>query len=256
MKRSVRARLIAATAAICLANVGAAACTVASPMTKVNSAWVGLTLGTPGGGINAGEFATLLYTSSNAPKGAVAVLQQGIKSGNAISWVQRGVPTKDVNGIMSVQAPFGRDLYRIAIKDARGKVLASAMHSIDVYRLFTLGALAGRPTQTATVAAGGAKFIYYFQDQIGFARSSCRQLTDMKLYNSGSTTRQLTITHTIGKRSSTQTVSVAPLGQVKFGPVAATPGESLVLRIDNNNTLGSTLKVFGEAYCFTANGRY
>ena len=256
IKRSVSTRVVAASAAIGLAITGAASCTVASPPYKISSTWIGLTLGSPGGGINAGEFATLLYTTSNAPKGSRIVLQQGVKSGKTTSWIQRGVPSTLLDGIMSVQPPFGRDLYRLVIKDSHGKVLASTSHTIDAYGLFTFGALAGRTTQTGTSRVNGASFTYYFNDAIAFARTSCRQLTDLKVYNTGATTRQLKITHTTGRKATTQTVTVAARGQLRVGPVAVTPGESLSLHVDDNVTLGKTLDVFGEAYCFTANGRY
>jgi hypothetical protein len=261
MKRPVSARaLLALLGVIVFPLVGAAACTPIPPALKVSWGFVGLPLQSPGAGVNEGDSATLVYRVTSLPKGDEVAIQRAtvIRNLNGTSmtqWILVVAASTRLTSAANVLPAFGRTTYRVAVLDGAGNVVAATAHTIDSYQLFTLGFLANRPTRTVTTGAG-KPFSYVFQSEIDLAHTSCRQLTGMRMYDSGLESRDLKITHTLGNKTTSNEFTAGGFRQVSFGPVPVTPGEDLDLKVVNNAALGDTLDIFGEAYCFTVSGTY
>jgi hypothetical protein len=254
VKRSVLTRLFTLASVILLATVSAGACTVAPPPVKVSWNFQALSLPSPGAGIDAGDNAKFLYAVSNVPRGARVEIQRGVTSKSATTWTK--VVDLAIQPLASgtlVKPPFGRNSYRVAVLDAHKKLLASATHTLDVYLPFTLGLLANRPLQT--VSFDMTTFAYYFQAEIDFARTSCRQLTGLTMLNKGTASRSLQVT-LANSPALTYTYGLSGGNIFEAKPLATIPGQELDLQVLNNATLGNTMYVRGNAVCFTGNGNY
>ena len=254
--KSIRRRLGAIVLVMLMAALGVSACTAPPSSVKVDYTFHNLTLPAPGAGMKLGDNAPLLYSVSNVPANARVVLQRAVGSGPAAKWTTITALPKSVFGRAQVAgAPFGRTLYRVAILDAKGKLLASKVHSLDVYQTFTLGQLANRPVQTVTNAPGSS-FSYYFQAVIEFPRTSCRDVSQLAMYVGGNVTRAFRVDHTIGDTTRGTEFTLRGGSTGNLGSVPATPGEDLELHVLDNATLGNHVYVSGSATCFTLHGNF
>lgn len=250
-------RLTLLMAAVPLMVAGLTACSPAAP--KVSWHFVNLPLAAPGAGVRLGQNAQLAYSATGVPSGGQVLLQQVPpvkKLGGSGAWTTLGHLSAPV-GTATVKLPvLGADTYRVAITDIHGKVLASVIHNLYVYRAFSLNKITTRPVQSVK-QADGKLFPWVFQAEIFIPHTSCRSLTSLTALNLGNRDGIIELTHTVGNKDTLKDFHVTADGLGRGllrSPVAITPGEDFDIR--NLETSGSNVYGNGAVVCFTASGEF
>jgi hypothetical protein len=265
VKRLVGSRLGAAAVAGLLVLAPLAACTAPPPPKppKVSWAFGKLQFAAPSAGITQGADAKFTYTASGVPKGGHIVLQKGTLSGGAIRWSKVSeLQVSPVGSATIVQPPFGRNSFRLAVLDSKGKTLTSASHGLDVYRKFTFSQLTTRPEQTTTFT-NGVPFKYVFKAEIFLENTSCGALTSVQLFNRSPRSREFEVTRIVGGKPKSEITVLQANPGFAFSNILysnksllITPGTDLDLRILDNDIYGSNVYGNGTALCLTDSGSF
>jgi hypothetical protein len=242
-----------------------AACTAPSKPAPPKISWgfSQLSIGAPRSGVFSGDSAKFIYKASGVPVGGHIVLQKAALSGGGIRWSK--VSELQVSPLGSgtiIRPPFGRNTYRLAVLDSKGKARTAAVHGLDVYKDFSLSELTSRPVQKI-VESSGFFFDYVFTAEVVFENTSCRTIW-VDLFNKATNAaRKIEVSETIGgKLKRTTTVidenSSGNAVRLLFGKTghALSLGQDLDLHILDNNLFSTRVYGNGSAWCLTDTGEF
>lgn len=260
MKQLGVRRLGAAIVGATVLAATATACTV-PPSPTITWGFTNLPLAAPAPGVFAGDNASLTYTASNVPAGGQILLQKAGISNGALKWSNIEPLNRVHVGVATLpRPPLGRNTYRLAVTDAKGKLVASANHTLDVYDEFTFSQLTDRQEHTVLIPLGGGgtfPFKYVFQAEIFIEHTSCRMLNEVQLYTNGNLGRTLRVSDTVAGKTKVEDLLADANGSISsITGHPLTIGEDLDLLVLDNNTLGDTAYGNGKATCFTDTGEF
>jgi hypothetical protein len=263
VKRSVRAWLGAAFAGIVvLAPVAACTAPPKPAPPKISWGFSGLSKSL-GSGVFAGQSANFNYRASGVPRGGHIVLQKGALSGGGIRWSR--VSELQVSPLGSgtiLRPPFGRNTYRLAVLDSKGKALTGVAHGLDVYKSFTLSELTSRAEQQVA-GSGGFIFKYIFTAAVVFENTSCRTIFVDVFNKDSNSPRKIELAEAISGKSKTTTYNITanPSGngvRLLFGKPGRTLslGQDFDLHVLDNANYPTRVYGNGDAFCLTDTGEF